>query len=136
MPKVKDCTTCGWGVRWERGVLDDKLHGSCQFVPSIPVPRHFGHFICFSERTPPDKNCPAWKKQKDPESMQRWLEDPLEHQKRLLGLLTGLEERMVEADRKFEEWLDANPDMRKIHEEVMQKVKSNDPARERQEALQ
>jgi len=85
-----DCATCGWGVRWDRSDYDGKLHGRCQFEPSIPVPRHYGFAAGFGEQTPMPTDCPAWKQPPDVNYVPQWKEEYLNY---LLRGLQKIEER-------------------------------------------
>lgn len=70
----KNCATCGWGVKWTRSVLDGRLHGRCQFVPSIPLPKGC-QLPRFGEESSIITNCPGWKKPKDVNLVPQWGEE-------------------------------------------------------------
>lgn len=71
---TKDCTNCGWGVRWEFGVWDGELVGVCQWVPPVSVPPVYGLVRRFCEQSTPEQKCPVWKPVQNGKIVPGWCE--------------------------------------------------------------
>ena len=80
---TKDCTNCGWGVRWEYGAWDGELMGVCQWVPPVPFPPVYGLVRRFCERSTPEQKCPVWKPVQNGKVVPRWCEPRTDFCKRL-----------------------------------------------------
>ncbi len=79
MPGVKDCTTCAFGVEWSgNGTPENPFRGRCRWTIPVPHPDHWVQMIAFSESSKPKTDCPAWKREKDPQKLrfrQQWQEE-------------------------------------------------------------
>lgn len=83
---TRGCATCAWGVKWIRSDLDGRLHGRCQYVPSIHLPECY-HKQSFGEETPMPTTCPGWKRAKDVNLVPLWKEEWIEHLDRAVSYL-------------------------------------------------